>query len=483
MTKSPIRLPDKIRIFLSQLNENGHRAYVVGGAVRDLLLGLEPYDFDIATSATPGQIKETFKYLAKVKQIDASFPVVEVDGIEIASFRKDVYRNGVTISTVRVDNLETDLARRDLTVNAMALDRDGELYDPFNGRYDLQNKLIRFVGEDTSETGIHDLINAEKRIEEDPCRMLRACRFRALLDGEFTSETKTALQHKAYLLKQVPKERIRLEILKAMQYKNASTFFIALHEIKVLDEIFPSLEACFAKDHGQYHDEDIFTHMMIAGDYAFAKMTRHCKNTPIFRLTCFLHDVGKSEPNMKDGEIHFYDHEYKGADFLKVELKALKFTTAEIKYATNLVLVHMRGSVKMSPKTTRKLIKRFLELDVNWKEWLALKVCDKAANTSKEPFTNGRVQKIARKFTHELSPISSNEAKPCFTHKELAISGTHIQKLLGINASPIIGVILEHCLNRVLSEPSLNTRENLEREIIGKKKVKKQKPNSLDIMI
>ena len=334
-----VTIPEKIKTFLTQLEENGHEAYIVGGAVRDMLLGINPYDWDIATSAAPGQIKETFKYVAKVKQINASFPVVEVDGIEVATYRKDVYRNGVTISTVQTSKIETDLARRDLTINAMALDRHYNLVDPFRGHRDLEDKLIRFVGD------------AKERIIEDPVRIVRAARFNALLDGKM--ERFNFDLNLDSVMESIAPERLRVEVLKAMKYKHASKFFKTLHAMRILGYIFPSLDACWEADHGQYHDEDIFSHMMIAGDYAFEKLPRHCKNKPMFRLTCYLHDVGKSEPNMKDGAIHFYDHEYKGAEMLKAELKALKFTTAEIKYATNLVLVHMRGGVKMAPKTTR----------------------------------------------------------------------------------------------------------------------------------
>jgi tRNA nucleotidyltransferase/poly(A) polymerase len=462
-----ISIPEKIQTFLKQLNEDGHTAYLVGGAVRDMLLGLEPKDWDIATSAVPGQIKATFRYITNVKQIDAAFPVVVVDDVEIATYRQDFYNDGVTTEVKRVKTIAEDLGRRDLTINAMAMDREGCIYDPYGGRADLENRRIKFVG------------NATQRIEEDPCRVIRACRFLAAINGSFTVETLAALINDSrYGTNTVPPERIRMEILKAMKYENARKFFVALHHIELLGKIFPSLENTWGKDHGKYHTENIFEHGMLAGDYAGKNFPRRCKANPMFRLTTYLHDVGKSEPNYKDGELHFYDHEQKGYDMLKEELKALKFTTAEIKYATNLVLIHMRGGVKMSPKTTRKLIKRFRELDVDWKEWLSLKVSDKAANTSKEPFTKARVVKIANKFIHELEGIPhskgprdpNGKVHPCFEHKQLAISGTRIQELLGIGPSQLIGVILEYLLKRVITNPALNTKEGLENLVVGKRK-------------
>jgi tRNA nucleotidyltransferase/poly(A) polymerase len=461
-------IPRKIQTFLKQLNDNGHTAYLVGGAVRDMLQDIEPKDWDIATSANAGQIKETFAYVADVKQIDASFPVVVVDGVEIATYRADVYKDGVTVETTPVKSIVEDLARRDLTINAMAINMDGNLIDPYGGSSDLANRRIRFVG------------NATERINEDPCRVYRACRFIAAINGNFTEETLAALTNDSrYGPWTVPPERIRMEILKAMKYEHARKFFIALHHIERLEDIFPSLEKTWGQNHGQYHDENVFEHGMIAGDFAGRNYPRRCAARPMFRLTAYLHDVGKSEPNHKDGEIHFYDHEQKGHDMLHKELKALKFTTAEIKYATNLVLVHMRGGVKMSPKTTRKLIKRFVELDVDWKEWLSLKISDRAANTKREPFSKSVIKKMANKFLHELEgvtyekgPRDPNGPKPCFEHKQLAISGTRIQELLGIGPSQLIGMILEYLLKRVLTDPSLNTKAELETLIVGKKKSK-----------
>ena len=466
-----MEIPKKILSLLEQLEFNGHRAYVVGGAVRDMLLGIEPKDWDIATSAVPGQIKDTFQYAAEVKQIDAAFPVVVVDGVEIATYRKDYYTDGVTTYTKRVETIEEDLGRRDLTINAIAIDKDYRIHDPYNGKVDLEKGIIKFVGDPA------------QRIAEDPCRIIRACRFTAAIDGAFDKETFSALKNAAiYGVKErwlVPPERIRLEILKAMRYCHASKFFIAMHHIGILSDIFPALEKCYGAYHGQYHDENIFDHMMYAGDAvpeAINKVDLELSDdeAALIRLTGYLHDVGKSQPNYVKGAIHFYEHETIGVEILLEELKALKFSTSEIKYITHLVLIHMRGSVKMSPKTTRKVIKRFAELDVDWKHWLVIKYADRTANIRKEEPI--RVVKIAKKFLHELEgiphekgPRDPNGPEPCFEHKQLAISGTNIQKLLGIGPSQLVGVILDYLLHRVIDNPSLNTNELLTAMILGGK--------------
>lgn len=459
-----IAIPDKIKTFLKQLEDDGHEAYIVGGAVRDMHMGIEPKDWDIATSADPGQIKATFMYLTgKVKQIDASFPVVIVDDIEIASYREDFYKDGITTEVKRVETIEEDLARRDLTINAMAMDRHTNIIDPFGGRSDLALKKIRFVGEDG------DLLNAERRVNEDPCRMIRACRFLALIDGDFTEDTHTGLIHKRKLIRYVAPERIRLELMKAMQYEHASKFFKSLIWIGILKDVLPGLDATWELDGGPYHAETIFEHNMLAGDFAWKRFKRLCKRKPLFRLVAYLHDIGKSVPNYVDGVVHFYEHHTIGAKMIKDDLEALKFTTKEVRYASNLILVHMRGGLKISPKSTRKILIAFADLDVEWKDWLALKVADRASNLKREPFTIGQISKLANKFLHELEPPKDNP-KPIFRMKDLAMSGTQIQRILGIGPSMMVGVILQFLMDQVTADPSLNTNKELRKLMIGKKR-------------
>ena len=472
-----MHIPKKITTFLTQLNANGHTAYVVGGAVRDLVLGIKPKDWDLATSATPAEIKETFAYLTDVKQIDASFPVVVVDGIEIATYRFDLYENGETIGTTITDDILADLARRDLTINAMAMSHEGSILDPYDGRGDLEKGIIDFVG------------LSEARISEDPCRAIRACRFLATIEGEFSEDTVCALIKSARFVKEnVAPERLRTEIFKAMGTKKPSLFFKALKEIGLLWAIFPSLDMSYGADHGQYHSEDIFEHMMGAGDAVPESINRvnECFRSTkpmelfnhervLIRLAAFLHDVGKTEPNFKDGVIHFYDHEVKGVAILEEELKALTFSTREIKFITSLVLVHMRGSTKMAPKTTRKLIKKFVDNKVNWKHWLVVKISDRAGAADKADYSNSHINRITKKFNHELDDepyekgLHPHGIKPAFEHKELAISGTTIRKILGIGPSQFVGVALDYLMKRVIDNPNLNTREELEYLLTGKR--------------
>jgi tRNA nucleotidyltransferase/poly(A) polymerase len=441
---------------MCQLEASGHKAFVVGGAVRDELLGKEPKDWDIATSALPDEIVSIFASADyEVKDIDAaSYHVVQVDGIEVATFRRDFYHNGETVHTEPLQNIFQDLQRRDLTINAMAISRHGELIDPFGGKRDLEDGIIDFVGD------VHD------RILEDPARIIRAARFVSLLNGRFAARTLTALQMKKGLVDDIAHERIRTEILKTMGYKHASKFFYALNDIGALDKILPSLKAIVGFDGGPYHGEDVFTHSMMVGDNLYGE-------DPILRLTGYLHDVGKSKPNYVKDVIHFYYHHEEGAEMIERDLSALKFTNMEIKAIKNLTLVHMRGGTKMSPKTTRKLLARFAELGVHWEDWLKLKVADRASNLARDPYQTKQVNKLRRKFKHELNPQPrdiTGFTRTALEIKDIAMSGTRIQELLGIGPSPLVGVILEYLMNMVLSDPSNNTPEKLEALIMGKKK-------------
>jgi tRNA nucleotidyltransferase/poly(A) polymerase len=270
---------------------------------------------------------------------------------------------------------------------------------------------------------------------------------------------------------QIAPERMRIEILKAMSSSMPSKFFEALHKIGLLAEIFPSLDLCYGSDHGQYHDENIFDHMMIAGDAIPKAISRVFKATNIMsedefaliRLTGYLHDIGKSEPNYKDGgagEKHFYEHQFSGSKMVSKELKALTFSTDEIKYVFNLILLHMAGSEKMSPKAVRKLIAKFVESDVDWKHWLVIKCADRTGHTRKadNPLKTG---KIANKFLHELEDKISHQVGPCFEIKQLAISGSTVRKVLRIGPCQFVGTALDFLLKQVIGNPELNNREDL----------------------
>lgn len=454
-----MQFPERVQHILDKLEASGYKAFVVGGAVRDELMGLEPKDWDIATSALPDEVVQVFASADyELSDVNAqSFHVVIVDGIEIATFRRDYYHQGETVLTEPARDIFEDLRRRDLTINAMAISRHGELLDPFGGKEDIENRIVRFVDDPTD------------RILEDPCRIIRAARFVSLLNGQFSLQTLSALQRNIELVDQVPHERIRTEILKAMTYKKAGTFFEALHKIGALRMLLPPLEDIWGLDGGPYHGEDVFTHSMLVGDYLGEHYPLLTAANPLLRLVGYLHDIGKGKPNFIDGVIHFYHHDILGAEMIEALFKALRFSSGETKYAKGLILLHMHGGIKMTPKTTRKLLRKMEENHVNWQDWLALRVADKASNMAREPYKASQVAKLRRKFEDELYPETKETPKVVLSHKDLMISGHKIQELLGIGPSELIGVILQFLLEKVTEDPTLNAPEHLKRLIMGKK--------------
>ena len=428
------------KIIKTLCNAN-YSVHIVGGAVRDLLSGGTPNDFDIVTNASPDEIIPLFSGY-KVDLVGESFNVLIIEGIEVSSYRTDCYHNGGLTGCIPAGTIEEDLFRRDLTINSIALcPTSGDIIDPFDGLSDIKNKIIKFTG------------NPEDRIKEDPCRILRACRFLAKIGGEFDSKTFYSLFGNCHLIKSIAPERIRFEILKAMSSKNASIFFHALARINVLELVFKDLDKIYLSHlpGGKHHGESVFEHCMIAGDAIHPKF-------PLLKLTAYLHDVGKYESSEYDEykKITFHAHEKIGADIIKEELKRLKFSNEEIKYISNLIEFHMRSLRDISPKAMRRLISKFYENDINYRDYLRLKIADRKANLKKNSFTIEEIKGMIRLFQTEM-----NCEKPTFSVKDLMINGTDVMQILGIGPGKQVGAILKGLFEMVLDNPELNTVDNL----------------------
>lgn len=423
---------------------NGFETYVVGGAVRDFLRGVKSKDVDIATSATSDKIEELFKD-HKVKTKGKSFKVVFVDDIEVATFRTDEYfgldDKNVKISVVKT--IDEDLARRDLTINAMArCQYTGRVIDKFGGEEDLKNKIIRFVGD------------PEKRIYEDPNRIIRACRFLALIEGTFDEHTKESLKKYSYFVEEhIDVERIRVEILKSMECNKPSIFFFALHDIGVLKYIFPSLDRCFGHEHGPYHDEDIFTHSMLCGDYI-------SKKKPLLRLAGYLHDIGKvysACQDMNTGEYHFGGHEKVGCKVVREELIKLRFSNDEIDYISSLNELHMRQL--SSPRSIRRVFKLLADCSLDYKDLIRLKFADKKANLLRGAMDLSDAKNLVYNISNEIN------REPPNNFKHLKLNGNDIMKMTGIPQGKMIGEILKFLLQNVVDNPELNNTKALEKLI------------------
>jgi len=417
---------------IRRLCDHGHKTYIIGGFVRDELLGHAPKDIDIVTSATPDEILELFRD-RNCNKVGQTFAVVIVDGFDVATFRTEVYNVPGKPEVTTTRDIVEDLKRRDFTFNTLALcPRSGDILDLHGGREDLANRVVRFVG------------NPKRRIDQDPVRIIRACRFKAKIDGEFHPTTLKALRDNVHLLRKVDAERIRLEILQGLKIRKASKFFLALDEIGALPFIFPSLQATVGFGGGDHHDETVFQHVCDAVDFIHPKHT-------LLRLAALLHDVGK--PNSwADGQ--FLNHENIGAAIAKKELAKLRFSTDEIEAVTGLIKVHMNFVNGLTGRATRRLIKRLADNRVSLNDFIRLKVSDRVANRAKpnQPFSN--LVKLVRSLRINLSvPTNTNQ---------LAINGNDIQRILNIGPSKQVGVVKDALLEFVLENgEEFNTIEAL----------------------
>lgn len=312
------------RFILERIRQVGE-AYLVGGAVRDFLLGREVHDEDIATSLTPEEVIAHFP----------DYPVLETGlkhgtvtilykhkPYEVTTYRVDgTYLDGRRPESVRFTrNLREDLARRDFTVNAMALGPDGDLMDPFGGQKDLEAKLLRAVGD------------PGKRFREDALRILRGVRFANRLDFELEEETRKALVRDAELLRKISRERVADEFLQIVEDRVEGVTL--LHELGILAVIYPELDACFhCAQETPYHILDVGRHSVLAA--SFGEGLR-------FRLTMLLHDLGKPPCKSygKDGRAHFYGHAEKSAEMAASFLRDLFLPESERRIIVSLVRLH-----------------------------------------------------------------------------------------------------------------------------------------------
>jgi len=410
------------------LGKKGYKAYIVGGAVRDYLLNRPPGDADILTDAPAPVIKALF---AQTRQVGKTFPICLVNGVEVASCRAGKHSGSFPAG---------DLGLRDFTINSMAWDLASKtLIDPFDGKKDLIKKIIRFTGD------------PGKRILEDPLRMVRACRFAGQFEGTLSDETLAAiLMHAPLISEKVPGERIQMELIKAMAMATPSQFFLNLRATGLLVRILPCLDRCSALDGGPHHGETVFEHSLMVGDALPA-------NRPLFRLAGFVHDAGKFDAaRIEDGQLTFAGHETH-VDAIRTDLEALRFSTRDQAYVLALVRAHMRPlTEETTPKAVRRLLAMLDSHGLPFRDFLRMRIADKKGNLAKQPYTLSDIRIRLGKILEEVS------GRTAFNVNDLAISGRDIMELLQMAPGPQVGRIKECLLERVLEDPSLNTRQRLE---------------------
>jgi tRNA nucleotidyltransferase (CCA-adding enzyme) len=431
-----MEIPPQVIRTLACLEDGGFSAYVVGGCVRDALIGIEPHDWDITTSALPAQTRELFgsERVLETGLRHGTVTLLFPEGpIEITTFRSDgPYLDGRRPESVRfVASINEDLARRDFTMNALAFNPHTGLVDPFKGREDIASKLIRAVGE------------PDKRLQEDALRVMRALRFSAELGFGIDEELAAALHGNRGLLSRVAPERVGSELLRMLVGAYVLSPLLAYPD--VLAVFIPEIAPTIGHDQKTpYHRYDIWEHITHAVAAGKADIR--------VRLALLLHDLGKPESFFVDegGRGHFYGHDARGEEIARVRLKALRLSTALIEDVAVVVRCHQ---VALRPENVLRWLSRLGE------DRLRLLIEVKRGDIAAHADDVAKRGLVAMDLIEaRLDELIAQQA--CFSLRDLAVDGNDL-KAMGIPEGKEIGDILTYLLDAVLEGDLDNTHEEL----------------------
>lgn len=436
---------DAIRV-IETLNNSGYEAYLVGGCVRDMLMGVEPHDWDICTNAKPEETKRVMKE-HKIYTFDSGIKhgtitaVINGENYEVTTYRSEAdYSDGRHPDKVEfITDIHEDLKRRDFTINAMAYNPlTGELIDDFNGHLDLQNGVIRAVG------------NASERFDEDSLRILRALRFAIKYQFNIDEYTSLSMHRQRGLLVNISKERITDEVRKMLTSgKPVKVHFMEYKDI--IGTIIPEIIPCFNfNQNNKYHKHDVYEHILYVVD--------NCNTTKFeIKMAALLHDIGKPKAYIEDmeGWGHFYEHPQISYEISQSILRDdFRISTEQLERTLELIKYH-----DMEVASTKASVKRALNkhgVDFMY-DWFILKQADMDDHI------------YPNKNCHYVIDISGIEARiqqildeqSCFSLKDLAIGGKDIMAKLGVKPGKHIGVILNTLLEEVIDEKINNESEIL----------------------
>lgn len=432
MNKISINSFSEVEIkILNKLNKCG-KGYIVGGAIRDTLLGLKPKDVDFTTNLPYETLKNLFSEY-NPKETGKSFGVlrIRVNNVdyEIAKFREDIYGKEEKVSFV--DNIKNDLMRRDFTINAMAYNQKEGIIDLYNGQKDIENRIINFVG------------NAEERIIEDPLRVLRAFRFMSRLNFSLSENTIEAIKKQKSLLNGIPKERITIEFSKLLLGDNIKNTLTLMKNTGVLEIIIPEFKATYNFDQcNPHHNLDLFNHIISVVSKVPADLE--------LRYSALLHDIAKPVVQTFDekGIAHYKTHEIVGADMARDILTRMKLPVKLIDTVAEIIKKHM---VLYKDVTDKKFNKLLSEMGYN-NLWRLIEHCN-ADNSSK----NNEVVSTENDLHERLKRAVEKQMQ--VTVNDLAINGKDLIEL-GFTG-PEIGQIKKELLDKYLSEEIQNNKEEM----------------------
>jgi poly(A) polymerase len=425
------------------LQNKGYETYLAGGCVRDMLMGKEPKDFDISTSAKPKEIEGIF---SKTKAVGKKFGVILVLGkteeFEVATFRgEEEYKDARRPSKVFWVSSKEDAKRRDFTVNGLFYDPIAKkIIDFVNGQEDIEKKIIKFIG------------NPDERIKEDNLRILRAVRFKNTLGFKYDKETEKALKKNAKLVQNVSKERIKNELDLILEDRSRAQGILDLSRLGILKYILPEIEKMKgAKQPPQFHSEgDVFEHTILSLRKLPEKVSREAA------WATLLHDIGKPDTSKvrehpKYGKrITFYGHTKLGAEITDKICRRLRFSKKEREKVVFLVLEHLRHKdiPKMKLARQRKWAQNplFPELMVVWK-----------ADSEASYLGKKGVDLSLYNYAKKLYEKEQKQPKP----PKLLLNGNDVMKTLNIPSGPLVGKIL-----RQVEEAQLENKIKTKKEAI-----------------
>lgn len=436
------KLPIEVKEIMAKSAKANFEIYVVGGAVRDLLMGKIVSDWDFTTNAKPSEILKLYPD----GFYDNAYGTVglTIEGydkpFEITTFRTEHgYSDNRRPDVVSWGkSLEEDLQRRDFTINALALQvvLDTELIDLYQGQKDLDDKTVRAVG-DPSE-----------RFNEDALRMIRAVRIAGELNFKIEEKTFEAIKANSTLINKIAKERIKDELFKILKSDNPYTGILHLKETGLMQEILPEMIKCFGveqKSPSRHHIYDVGTHLLMS--------LKECKSKdPVTRFATLIHDIGKPQTVRKlpTGVITFYNHEMVSTRIAQNIAERLKFSTKEKDKLIKLVRFHQ---FTVDEKQTDSSIRRFItNVGIEYvQDILDLRVADRLGGGARE--TSWRLEEFKKRLVEVQ--------KQPFAIKDLKINGKDVMEKLNIPAGPKVGEVLEKLFNQVVEKKITNERESL----------------------
>lgn len=441
-------IPEEVSLVSNKLREAGYEAYLVGGCVRDLLIGRKPKDWDVTTNATPDQIQAVFPDSfyendygtvgVKTGSEDPTTEIVEVTPYRTESSYSDKRRPD---SVAFGQSLEEDLARRDFTINAIALDDSkGHLVDPYKGQKDIDARVLRAVGD------------PHVRFEEDGLRLMRAIRLVAELGFALDGETAAALHGKRANLSHISRERVRDELTRILMSSEPMAALVLAQQLGILESIAPDLIRGIGIDQNQAHSYDVFGHLMRSLQHAADKGWDFD-----IRLAALFHDVSKPETRRWSDEKKdwtFYGHEVVGSRVTKAALEDLRFSRETIERVAKLVRWHMFFSDpdQVTLSAVRRTITNVGKENI-W-DLLNLRICDRigTGRPKEQPFRFRKYKAMVEQALRD--PISVAMLKT---------DGNRLMTEFHVQPGPRIGWTLAALLEDVLENPDLNTVEYLDR--------------------